>query len=272
MTFLSAASNLVALTALIGLLFLFISRIGTSVAALSLAAIVLATLSPLGNALLTPLDERFPMWSYPPQQGLEGIIVLCGSYDKVRFSYVSTLVLENDTQPLAMMVDLARRYPAAKILLSGGNDNDTLDGPSSLKKYFVSLGIEPERILTEARSRTTAQNAQFATDLLEPSPSSRWLLVTYGYRMPRAMGVFRKAGFNVTAFPVHLRSNGWDNIWRADGSAAENLWKLDIAAHEWLALLYYKLRGYSDEWFAGPDTNANESKDPIEAAVPAGTL
>lgn len=268
MTFLSVASNLVALAALVGLLLLFISQAGKSVAALSLAAIVVAALSPIGNAMLTPLDERFPMWSYPPQQGLEGIIVQCGSYDKVRFSYVSTLVLENDTVPLAMVVDLARRYPKAKIILSGGNDNNTFDGPSSLKKYFVSLGIESDRILTEGRSRTTAQNAQFASDLLRPSPGSRWLLVTYGYRMPRAVGAFRKAGFDVIAFPVHLRSNGWDNIWIADGSAAENLLKLDIAAHEWLALLYYRLKGYSDEWFAGPDTDENASNPLIEAAVP----
>ena len=210
-------------------------------AALSLAAILVTALSPVSNVLLTPLDERFPMWSYPSPQGLEGIIVQCGSYDKVRFSYFSTLVLENDTEPLAMMGDLAHRYPQAKIILSGGNDNDALDDPSTLKKHFVSLGIEPERILTEPLSRTTAQNARFAADLLHPSSSSRWLLVTYGYRMPRAIGAFRKAGFNVLAFPVHLRSNGWDNIWWPDGSAAENLLKLDITTHEWLAFLYYKL-------------------------------
>lgn len=273
MTFLSTPSTLLALTALFGVvLLIFRPQIGGIVAALSLTGIAVAALSPLGNVLLTPLDKRFPMWSYPSQQGLEGIIVQCGSYDKVRYSYVSTLVLENDTEPVALIVDLARRYPNAKIILSGGNPSEKaeLDDAATLKKYFVSLGIAPARILVEGRSRTTAQNAQFAASLLHPLPSSRWLLVTYGYRMPRAVGAFRKAGFNVVAFPVHLRTNGWAQMWRPDNSATENLLKLDIATHEWLGLAYYKLRGHSDEWFSGPDTGSDDlRKGPeVEAAVP----
>jgi uncharacterized SAM-binding protein YcdF (DUF218 family) len=261
MTFLSVPSTLLGLIATAGLVLLMLRlRIGAIVAASGLAAFAVAVLSPLGNALLTPLDQRFPMWSYPPQQDLEGIIVQCGSYDKVRFSYLSTLVLENDTEPLAMLVDLPRRYPEAKIILTGGNGSSKLDDAATLKKYLVSLGMAPERLSAEEQSRTTAESAQFAANLLHPSPSSRWLLVAYGYRMPRTVGAFRSAGFNVLAFPVHLRTDGWENMWRPDGSGSENLLKLDIATHEWLALVYYKLRGYSDEWFAGPEASSSPSK------------
>lgn len=271
----SIPSTLLGLLAIAGLVLLVLRlRIAAIVAASGLAGIALAVLSPLGNVLLTPLDKRFPMWSYPPQQGLDGIIVQCGSYDKVRFSYVSTLVLENDTEPLVMVVDLARRYPNAKIILSGGNGSSNLDDASTLKKYFLSLGIGPERLMVEGQSRTVAESAQFAANLLHLSPSSRWLLVAYGYRMPRAVGAFRNAGFNVLAFPVHLRTDGWENMWMPDSSGSENLLKLDIAAHEWLALVYYKLRGYSDEWFAGPETSSGLSKEVLAGGEvwPAGAL
>jgi uncharacterized SAM-binding protein YcdF (DUF218 family) len=267
MTLFSIPSTLLGLIAIAGLVLLMLHpRIGAIFAASGLAVIAVAALSPLGNVLLTPLDQRFPMWSYPPQEGLDGIIVQCGSYDKVRFSYVSTLVLENDTEPLAMVVDLARRYPSAKIILSGGNGSAKLDDAPALKRYFVSLGIPPERLMAEGQSRTVAESAQFAANLLHPSPSSRWLLVAYGYRMPRAVGAFRNAGFNVLAFPVHLRTDGWENIWMPDSSGSENLLKLDIAAHEWLALVYYKLKGYSDEWYAGPETGSGPSKDVVSIA------
>jgi hypothetical protein len=92
--------------------------------------------------------------------------------------------------------------------------------------------------------------------------------------MPRAVGAFRKAGFNVFAFPIHLRTNGWSQMWRADSTGTENLRKLDIAVYEWAALLHYKLKGYSDDWFAGSLDAATEAQlDLIPARKPpAGTL
>ena len=93
MAFFLVPSTLLALTAVVGVLLLILRpRTGIIVAALSLAGVAVAGLSPLGNILLTPLDMRFPMWSYPAQPGIEGIIVLGGSYDKVRHPYVSTIV------------------------------------------------------------------------------------------------------------------------------------------------------------------------------------
>jgi uncharacterized SAM-binding protein YcdF (DUF218 family) len=88
--------------------------------------------------------------------------------------------------------------------------------------------------------------------MIHPTPQSRWLLVTSSYHMPRAMGTFRKAGFNVIAFSTGSRTHGWREIWWPATTATENLRRLDIAAHEWLGLLAYRLSGYSDEWFAGP--------------------
>jgi uncharacterized SAM-binding protein YcdF (DUF218 family) len=32
----------------------------------------------------------------------------------------------------------------------------------------------------------------------------------------------------------------------------DNLADLDLAAHEWLGLVYYRLRGYTNELFPGP--------------------
>lgn len=254
MALVSVPSNLLALSAIVGLVVLaFHRRAGAIVAALSLAAIAVSTLSPLGNLLLTPLEQRFPQERYPAN--IQGIIVLGGSYDTVSHGYMSTIVLEEDTEPLAVMADLAHRYPNAKIIFSGGTA-PSAPGPSEaaiVKPYFVSFGIAPDRIVTEGQSQTTEENAQFTARLLRPTPSSRWLLVTSGYHMPRAMGAFRKAGFNVTAFPVGLRTHGWRDMWRTEYTATDNLRRVDIAVHEWIGLIDYKLKGYSDDWFAAPD-------------------
>jgi uncharacterized SAM-binding protein YcdF (DUF218 family) len=254
MAFFLVPSNLLALGAVLGLGFLALRlRAGTIVVACSLTAIVVAAFSPLGNVLLTPLEQRFPNGQYPPEN-VDGIIVLGGSYDTESHSYLSTIVLGEDTEPLAVMVDLARRYPKAKIIFSGGGDGpgDTLSEAAVVKGYFISLGIAADRILTEGQSQTTAENARFTADLLHPTPRSRWLLVTSGYHMPRAVGAFRRVGFDVVAFPAGLRTHGWRDMWRPESTATDNLRRVDIGVHEWVGLLDYRLKGYSSEWFPAP--------------------
>lgn len=253
-SFLSVPSNVIAALAVIGLVMLLLRRrSGAAIAAVSLVALVGGTLSPLGNMLLTPLEQRFPDTGFPTQRP-DGIIVLGGSYDTVTHGYLSTIYLEEDTEPMAMVPDLARRYPEARIIFSGGTDPST-PGPSEaaiVKQYFISFGIAPERILIEEHSQTTEQNARFTAGLIHPTPEARFLLVTSSYHMPRAVGAFRKAGFNVIAFPVGSRTRGWSEFWQPAPTATDNLRRLDIAAHEWLGLLAYRLSGHSNELFAGP--------------------
>ena len=273
--YLLAPSNLLVLGVVFAAaVFVLRLRSGRIAIALSVGALAIAALAPLGNILLSPLERRFPEMMYPAREGLTGIIVLGGSYDAVRHAYLSNIVLENDTEPLALVVDLARRYPEAKIIVSGGTTFEHgVSEASIMKEYFASFGIDPRRIMTEDRSQTTAQHAQFTADLLHPSPSSQWLLLTYAHLMPRAIGTFRKAGFNISAFPVHLRTDVASQIWTPDNTGAENLRKLDIAAYEWLGLVYYKLKGHSDDWFPRPaDSPNNGAPDLISEKPPARSL
>lgn len=254
MAFFFVPSNLLALGAVLGFVLLTLRlRVAAIIAAFSLAAIAVAALSPLGNMLLTPLEQRFPDGQYPTEN-IDGIIVLGGSYDTESHSYLSTIVLREDTEPLAVMVDLARHYPKAKIIFSGGSEDpqDIVSEAKTVKGYFISFGIAPDRILTEERSQTTVENARFTADLLHPAARSRWLLVTSGYHMPRAVGAFRQAGFDVIAFPAGLRTHGWRDMWRPENTATDNLRRVDIGVHEWVGLLDYKLKGYSSEWFPAP--------------------
>jgi len=252
-SFFAVPSNAIAALGVIGVITLLRHpRQGAAIAMTALAALVLAALVPVGNMLLVPLEQRFVSTELPPRQ-LNGIIVLGGSYDTVTHGYLSTIYLEEDTEPMAVIPDLARRYPAAPIIFSGGSDSTAEPSEAAIvKKYFISFGIAADRIVVEEHSQTTEQNARFTADLIQPAPDARFLLVTSSYHMPRAIGAFRKAGFNVIAFPVGARTHGWSESWQPASTATENMRRLDIAAHEWLGLLAYRVRGYSNELFAGP--------------------
>lgn len=252
--FLSVPSNLIASIAVVALCVLAYRRPAHAIVPIvALLLLVTATLSPLGNMLLTPLEQRFPELQFP-DQGIEGIIVLGGSYDAQSHSYLSTILLREDTEPMAVIPDLARRYPKARIIFSGGTE-PTVNGINEaaiVKKYFISFGIAADRIEVEDQSQTTSENARLTAQMIHPTPQSRWLLVASAYHMPRAMGAFRKAGFNVLAFPVGNRTHGWGELWIPAPDATDNLRRIDVAVHEWLGLVTYRLSGYSNDWFPAP--------------------
>ncbi len=269
-SFLTVPSNVVASLAVLGLVLVAARRpLGSIVLKFAAVALVIATLSPLGNLLLTPLEQRFPEWDLNGNGDFDVIIVLGGSYDTVSHSYVSTIYLREATEPMAVVPGLARQYPHARIVISGGTD-PSVPGPSEaaiIKQYFVSFGIAADRISIEERSQTTAENAAFTAGMIHPGPETRWLLVTSAYHMPRAVGAFRKAGFNVTACPAGWRTRGWQDFWRPAATANENLRRLDVAVHEWLGLLSYRVSGYSGEWFAGPNSGGAERRPNTAAAL-----
>ena len=85
-----------------------------------------------------------------------------------------------------------------------------------------------------------------------PRPDERWLLVTSAWHMPRAVGVFRQAGFPVTAYPVDFRTGGRANVLRPFATLSEGLRRLDVAAKEWAGLVGYRLTGRTGELFPRP--------------------
>ena len=80
----------------------------------------------------------------------------------------------------------------------------------------------------------------------------RWLVVTSAFHMPRTMGVFRKAGFEVIPYPVDFRTAGDQALLRPFAFVGEGLRRTDIAAKEWVGLLSYYLSGKSDEVLPAP--------------------
>lgn len=157
---------------------------------------------------------------------------------------------------LTATADLSRRYPDARIFLSGGLGH--IDGAGALtesqvaRDILVSLGVSPQRIDMEERSRNTCENGTETAASVQPKPGELWLLVTSASHMPRAVGCFRAAGFDVTPYPVDYRTRGTADLRRPTGSIAVGLTATDLAAHEWFGLLTYRMAGLTAEVFPSP--------------------
>jgi len=227
---------------------------GRRLAAAALVLLAIAGLSPLGNAIILPLEDRFPPWD-ASRGAPDGIISLGGAFDTVVSPVRHEIALNEAAERLTAMAELARRFPLARIVFSGGSDRLVYGGASEAElaeRLFVSFGIAKERITLEDRSRDTDENARFTKALIAPKPGERWLLVTSAHHMPRAVGVFRAAGFPVEAYPVDYRTRGAIDIARPFASLGDGLRRTDTATREWVGLVVYWVTGRSAELFPAP--------------------
>jgi uncharacterized SAM-binding protein YcdF (DUF218 family) len=222
--------------------------------AASIVLLAVAGLSPLGNALIIPLEDRFPPWDAsrgPP----DGIVVLGGAIDEIVSQVRTDSELNEAAERMTAAVALARRYPQARIVFTGGSGRLVPDASSEADvavRLLESLGVTADRIIAEDRSRTTAENAIFTKALVNPKPTERWLLVTSAHHMPRAIGAFRQIDFNVEAYPVDWRTRGPVDFVRPFSSLGDGLRRTDTATREWVGLIAYRLTGRSAELFPGP--------------------
>lgn len=255
--FFATPSNLLISLILLGLVLALFKRlrtfgIGLSIA-MTLATIALGLL-PIASYILLPLEERFPSF-HDDGKPVDGIVLLGGSVEAADSASRGMIVSNESAERVLDTIQLAHRYPSARILISGGGGTVFGDGAAEapiIAAYLKSIGIDPARILVEDRSRTTSENAVFSRELAKPREGERWLLVTSAWHMPRAVGVFAKAEFPVMPYPVDFRTGGGSNNHRPFAFISEGLRRLDLGTKEWTGLIGYYATGRTITLFPGP--------------------
>jgi uncharacterized SAM-binding protein YcdF (DUF218 family) len=230
------------------------ARAGRRLLVASVLLIAVVGVLPVGVALTLPLENRFPRWD-PANGPPDVIVVLGGAIDSDISAARSEVALTEHAERMTTAVELARRYPAARVVFTGGNADVFVPGPSEanfVTRFWVDLGVSPDRIFLEKRSRNTAENAAFTKQLIAPKQGERWLLITSAMHMPRAMGVFRKAGLPVDAYPVDYQTTGPGDLFSISSSLIGGIPMTDAAVHEWLGLLAYWMTGRIEHLFPAP--------------------
>ena len=249
-------SNTIAMICVAGLV-LMLTRWWWAGRALLIGGVVLlliAGYSPLGNVLLLSLSERFPPW-HEAGRAPDGIIVLGGAIDSELSAARNTLELDASAERVLATLDLARRYPKARIVYSGGSGNLIQRSVSEAPlagELLERFGLASDRVVLEDKSRTTAENAAYTRALVSPKPGELWLLVTSAFHMPRSIIAFRAAGFDVVPYPVDWRTRGSEDAARTFSTLAAGLARTDVAVHEWAGLLAYRLGGKTTSLLPSP--------------------
>ena len=253
-----APANILVLLLLIGAVALRAGwrRTGRSFLTIGIAVLALVGFSPIGALILRPLEDRFPQ-PPPDMPAPDGIVVLGGSTDETVSAARDQPTISDAATRVTAAVELARRYPQARLVFSGGSGRLLMHPRTEAedtRRLWIAMGVAPERITVEDRSRNTDENARFTAALVKPSAGQRWLLVTSAFHMPRSVGLFRAADFPVIPYPVDYRTTDtWEDL-LPPRDALIGLSRFGIAAREWIGLAVYRLTGRIHVFFPEPET------------------
>lgn len=127
---------------------------------------------------------------------------------------------------------LARQYPHLKILITGAGEPDEI-------WEWLGSEIDRSRVMIDTFAKTTRDNARYVREILGPQRDQRWLLVTSASHMPRAVGAFRKQSIVILPWPIPDQITPWRT-------------SADLARHEWLGLIWYRVTGGTSDIFPSP--------------------
>lgn len=250
-------SQLLLLTLVAGAVLLSLGRVwlGRWLAGAAILGLLTFGMLPGSAYLARPLQARFPQPALPER--VTGIILLTGAELTDDSEAVGLPQLGRHGDRYVSALRLAAKYPDARIVVSGSpigaHGRSVLGSQTGIARTILEqVGVDPRRIVVEQQSTDTCGNAANTKALIRPQPDENWVVVTSAMHMPRAIACFRAAGWaeiipqpdDYEAFP------SWGNLGTA--RMVSRLTLLDLAAHEWLGLVYYRLSGRTTELFPAP--------------------
>lgn len=233
-----------------GLSFLLIlrgkRRAGLILGFAGLGLILVLSLGPVADALLLPLEDRYPALapaSIPSGLPASAPVVVLGG-GSVDRSPEEGFHASLDPEALKRLIygsSLARSlghplvFSGGLVFPGGGRESE-----AEAARRFLAAQAWPGKASFEDESRTTLENAR---KVAEKFGVRQVILVTSAYHMPRSVLAFRRAGMAALPAPTDYKvdrttaSLAW---WLPNMEAFRLSWK---ALHEYLGLLGYLLPG-----------------------------
>jgi uncharacterized SAM-binding protein YcdF (DUF218 family) len=242
---LAAPLALAFLLALVALVFRLFGRRKTSTTlfASAVAFAWLCSLPVVGDMFLLPLESRYTsLDEAAPELAQVSAIVVLGSAYHPRHERPITAALDPEgLARIAEGVRLAVRFPAAKLVVSGGNpDPDTVPA-RGYARFAREFGIPAERVIVLDSARDTTQEAAAIAALLK---SENFILVTSAQHMLRSMTLMERAGLRPIPAPTSnhvgrtLDISSWRDVVIPNAAGAR---KTEMAWHEYMGLAAIRL-------------------------------
>ena len=173
--------------------------------------LLLLSLQPIADRLLTPFENRYPTLNHPPE--VAAIVVLGGGYTYNPQWAPSSNLLGNSLPRVTEGVRQWRMNPSAKLIFTGAAaGNNPRSSASVAEEVAATLGVPREKMITLVYPRDTHQEAIAVKQLLGNQP---FILVTSANHLPRALHFFAQQQLFPIPAPanqlaIHSPLNGWE--------------------------------------------------------------
>ena len=216
-------------------------RLGRWLATVTALLFVVFGVLPTGDWLAQRLEDQYRRPAVLPAR-VDGILDLGGGLgDDILVARHAPATALSEAR-LVSTFELARRYPAARVVFSGGWGRYA--DAAAAAYGFAQMGLDPRRLTLESRSHDTFENLVFSRQLAKPKPGEVWVLATSAIQMPRAMAVARRLGWPMIPWPTDYLTRPAAGRPLADWlDVVGNLQRADAALHEDIGLIAYRMRG-----------------------------
>lgn len=163
------------------------------------------------------VNELLLWWEVPPTSIVEvkphdiGIILTGGTINDDKLPK-ENIFLGISSDRIGQAVELYKRGKINKILVSGGMikilGETQKNEVEEIAKYLIISGVPKENIFLETKAQNTRENAVNCSKILKKQfANQRYILITSGFHLERAIGCFKKAGILVTPFGANYFSH-----------------------------------------------------------------
>ena len=209
---------------------------------LTILVLLAAGVSPLPMMAVKVLESQYSRPPWPAH--VDGVLMLGAGFDTGLLRVRHAPQTNDGAYRLVEGYAAARHYPNARIVFSGGSGalrGSRFSEAETARYVLEEMGLDPRRLVLEARSRNTYENIVFTKELVKPKPGQVWLLATSAFHMPRAMAIAKKQGWPMVPWPTdYITAPDYKGDWLL---VADNLGLADYAMHEWIGMLAYRLTG-----------------------------
>lgn len=232
---------------LIGIFLLYFTtkqKTGKLLILTGITILVLCSYTPTADILIGPLINQYPPFEYDnsvmPEHMPRSVVVLGAGHSTNPSLPAASRISYDSLVRLMEGIRIYRMIPEGKLLLSGGSASGPISSAQDMAQLARDLGVNERDIIIESESRDTKDEAQIISSMLD---DKYFILVTSSSHMPRSMALFTKLGMK--PIPAPTRSIEQKLLYRSPNPffpSSINLQKVELAFHEYLGMIWAKLR------------------------------
>jgi uncharacterized SAM-binding protein YcdF (DUF218 family) len=189
------------------------------------------------NAYASILENRYKNLQ-PVDQKVDYIFVLGSGHDDSAFLPLSSMPSQSAMKRLVHGVMLYNRHKGAKLIVSGYGGLSKISHAEVASMFVEKLGVNKEDLILFQNPKDTFEEAKLFRQLYA---NSEFILVTSALHSVRSHAIFRKLSLEPVLSPTDFLTSDRAKIYRF---SAKNIKTVEAATHEYLGLLWYKIRGY----------------------------